>query len=560
MKTISQEKIKTRGKTSPSFRVTGLSVIVLCAFLVLMISPLRVSAEQPSSSKDKDAVRELTLQQCLLQTLADNYDIVLAEIDFQSVQENLKREKAGFDPVSNFNSGYRTSETKLSAESSYIYNGLESYDADSLSFDASLGQSFKTGGNYDFRFSTNRNTGTFITEPGPDYDADGTPDDLDGDGLPDYDKSQEYNTSFALSLAHPLLRNFGIVVNTGNILIAENNEQAALFSFQQAIISTVSNVHNRYWELVLAIKNVDVIEKSLRLAQDFLDLTKARVELGTLPPIEIVIAEAEVANREEAIINAINMLKNSEDNLRQTMNVPSDDVFWNQTIVPVTDLEFEIVELDYDTAIETAFRNRLDYQQALLNVKNREIGLTMAKSSALPGLDFNASVTVSDVDNDFAESVSNSLDRNSYTFYSGLSLQVPWRNRAALAAKAQANYALQRAKIEQRKLEDLVRLEVRRALRELENNTKQISAARKSLELSRQKLEAEQKKYEIGISTSFNVIAYQKDLAQAETNETAAIVAYKKALVNLYQTLGNTLDKNYITLDPSGERANLTTE
>ncbi|MBN2381802.1 TolC family protein [bacterium] len=527
--------------------------------LVLMSQTFGASAQE-NSATSSETIHELTLEQCLIQALEANFEVVLARIDYQSQLENVKREKASFDPRSTFNSGYRSSETKLSSVDSYLYGGIDAYESDVFSFDTTLSQQLYTGGNYSFNFGTDRTTGTFITEAGPDYDGDGTPDDLDGDGIPDSKESQEYNTSFSLSLAHPLLRNFGIVVNKGSLLMAENNNIVSLANLQQTIIATVSEVQGRYWDLVLAMKNVEVIQKSLLLARDFLDLTNARVNLGTLPPIEIVIAEAEVANREESIINAINTVKNCEDNLRHIMNVPPDHTLWESQIIPVTKPDFDQVEVDYDHAITTAFENRLDYQQAQLNLQNQEIALKMARNAALPGLDFNASVAMSDVDNDLDESISGTFSGDSVTLYGGLSLEIPWWNQAARASKIQAEYALQRAQIGLKKFEEQLRLEVRYALRDIETSLKQIKAARKSLELSQKKLEAEQKKYEIGISTSFNVIEYQKDLAQAESNETIAIVAYTKSVVNLYQTLGLTLDKNFITVDETGQSSRLVTE
>ncbi|MBK7928608.1 MAG: TolC family protein [Bryobacterales bacterium] len=382
--------------------------------------------------------------------------------------------------------------------------------------------------------------------------------------------------NFQLQVSQRLLQGFGISVNNRNIRIAKNNMKVSDLQFQLQLITTVSAVQNLYWDLVSFNEDLKVKQQALALAQKLYEDNKKQVEIGTLAPIEIVSAEAQVARRQQELLQSETVLLQQETILKNALSrtgvlsptiaeariVPMDKIKLpeSEPVSPLKDL--------YDEAMQ----NRPDLEQTRINIENAKIGLKGSRSQLLPSLDIQANLQnnglagtgnmlplpggrppVPDrVDPFFVGNygrVLGQLFRRNFPDYSvGFQLNIPIRNRSAQADMTLDTLNLRQSELQQQKQLNQLRVDISNAMIALQQARARFNAAQKERVLQEQTLEAEQKKYALGASTVFFVIQYQRDLAQAQANEVVALGSYAKAEVELQRVMGLTLKNNNINL------------
>ncbi len=386
-----------------------------------------------------------------------------------------------------------------------------------------------------------------------------------------------FTSNLGFSINQNLLRGFGTAVNNRQIRIARNEITAADLVFRQQVISTVSAVINLYWDLVSYGEDAKVKKQALSLAEKLLGDNRKQVEIGTLAPIEIVRAEAEVARnqqdltisetrllQQETIIkNALSRVGVSSPSVAEARVVPTDSIRIpeQEEIQPIQDL------------VSSAMSKRPDIEQTRVSVESSKIGLEGSKSALKPQLDLQASMR----NNGLAGSVNSiggaglpagflpqanpyflggygtalsQLFRRNFPDYSiGFQLTVPISNRQARADMANDLLRLRQAELRQQAQTNQIRVEVQNALIGLQQARASYQSSLKSRVLAEQTLDAEQKKYGLGASTIFLVIQAQRDLAIAQANEVAALSSYSRARNALDQSTGRTLDVNNISFE-----------
>ncbi len=387
------------------------------------------------------------------------------------------------------------------------------------------------------------------------------------------------NSSATLNFTQPLLQGFGRSMNARYLRIARNNREVADLLFKQQVIQTVSQVQNLYWDLVGFNENVRVVQQALQLAEKLYADNKRQVEIGTLAPIEIVRAEAEVAARQQDLTLAQTQVQQQEVILLNALSkngVASPSVA-QAHIIPTTRLTVPPVEPiePVQDLISMALQSRPELAQSRIGLTNSDIALKGTRSAMLPQLNLVGTLTNNALAGEvnehfvaigggsappspffvggFGTALSQIFSRNFPTYSFGVQLNVPIRNRAAQADMAAAQLQHRQAEIRLRQAENEVRLEVKNALVGLQQARARMDAATKSRILEEQTLDAEQKKYALGASTIFNVIQVQRDLASAREIEVAAINNYAKARVELDRATGQTLAKNNISLEEAFE-------
>ncbi|HWR51418.1 MAG TPA: TolC family protein [Bryobacteraceae bacterium] len=438
--------------------------------------------------------------------------------------------------------------------------------------------SFTVGSNYIVSNNRNLNYGltkSFITGTNIDFGWENL---RAQSSSPRSDFNPFIDANARLTISQPLLRGFGLAVNTRNIRIAKNSMKVTDLGFKQQVISTVSAVIAGYWDLVSYNENVRVRQQALTLAQKLYDDNRKQVEIGTLAPIEIVRAEAEVASAQQALVNAETQVLQQENLMKNALSrtgiasptisevriIPTDRIRVpeQEPIVPVQDL------------MAQALQSRVEVEQARLNLESSKIGLAGSRSQLLPSLGVQASFannalagvptrgTIVDPTTNiivpgpdpffqggWGTAIGQLFRRNFPDYSVAFSLNIPLRNRSAKADIIMDQVSLRRAEIQQQQLVNGIRVDVRNALTGLQQASAAHSAAVKARVLQEQNLDAEQKKYQLGASTVFLVIQAQRDLATARSQEVAAESQYAKAKVNLDQMLGRTLDVNNISID-----------
>jgi len=362
------------------------------------------------------------------------------------------------------------------------------------------------------------------------------------------------SSNLQLKFQQPLLNGFGIGVNRRQITIANNNREISDVAFRLQVTSTVSQIQNIYWDLVSAYEDVKAKERALALAENLLANNRKQVEIGTLAPIEVVSAQSEVASRnQDLIVSQTNLqlqqllMKNaitrnmSDQTLATVPVIPTDtmDLPKTEPVVPVQDL------------VADALAHRPELAESQIDLTNRQITKKATRNALLPSVDLigwygTSSLggvgAVSGIPTTGYNNVVSTLFGGDYPDYAvGFSVNIPIRNRSAQADQVRSELEFRQAQMRLQQLQNQIRIDVRNAQFALQQNRARVDAAIKGRQLAQETMEAEEKKYALGASTSYNVLQTQRDLATAENNLVAAMTAYEKSKVALDQATGLTL-------------------
>jgi outer membrane protein TolC len=374
------------------------------------------------------------------------------------------------------------------------------------------------------------------------------------------------------------LQGFGLAVNNRNIRIAQNNRQVADVVFKAQVITTVSAVIGLYWDLVSFNENVSVQRQAVALAQKLLDDNQKQVQIGTLAPIEVVRAEAQLATSQQSLTVAETQVLQQEMILKNALSrtgVASPSiadariVLTDQIRIP----EVETVEPIQDLMAK-ALQERPEVAQNAIQVANSKIGLQGTKSEMRPTLDLvgtfqnnglagqinpipapagqaprNPATISPFFIGGYSTVLAQLFQRNFPNYGLGFNFNVPLRNRTAEADMIRDQLSLRQLEIRQQQQINQVRLDVTNAVIAVQQARAGYNTAVKARILQQQTLDAEQKKYALGASTNFLVIQAQRDLATAESTEVTARSTYSKAKVQLDQAIGRTLEANNIQID-----------
>ncbi len=380
------------------------------------------------------------------------------------------------------------------------------------------------------------------------------------------------NSGLGLTLTQPLLRGFGTRLNRRFIRIAQNNRQVTGLVFRQQVIDTVTGVIRLYYDLVSLMEDVNVKQQTLDLARRLYEQNRIQVEQGTLAPIELVRTQALIAASQQDLANSQGLEREQELILKTvlTRRGTAEPLIREARVVPTTPippLEPAPVTPIQDL-IEQAYKNRPDLASAELQLTNSKIALEGSRNGLLPDVSLVASATNSGLAGEtnallpsggagaspafiggFGSTLEQIFRRNYPTYGVGIQLNLPLRNRVAQADYERDELQLRQTEIRRQQLANQARLEVEDALIALERSRAAYAAATDSRRYQEESLAAEQEKFAVGLSTTFLIIQYQSQVAQARSTEVAARGAYAKARVALDHALGLTLEHNNVSLD-----------
>ena len=540
-------------------------------WLVVFVSILAVAGATPVASAQGAEASEvpirLSLQEALEQALERNLDIAIARIAPSSQAQNVIISDAVFDHYLESSVSHREREQEPTSSFSLLSSTT---DQALVRYTDPL----KIGGQWSAELTHEDASQEFPPDPQGVFNL-----------VPD-----TFTTSMSLSYSQPLLRNFGLSINTTAIEQAKNTLEITEAQVEDRILEIVQQVEAAYWSLVGSIRQEGVARSSLELAEDFLRQTRIKVEVGTLPPIEITTAEAELASRQEGLIVAENNVRNREDELQALLRVPKDSPSWDRPIEPLDSPTMRKREIDSEQAVEEALARRFPVRQAELELRNAELSERYRRNQLKWDLRFNANyattgnsfefvpVTTTGQTLDFfgpdgefltgdeqvvtfeqerlvredgtrGDSFSEVSDFENTNWSVGLSLTVPLGNRDARARHVQARLALEEAALQVDQARQSLRVEVRRAVREVQTARRRVESARANVELQRKNMEAERKRYENGLSTSFRVLEFQRDFLQAQSSEIDALIDYNQALSYLARVKGTLLAERDIRLE-----------
>ena len=359
-------------------------------------------------------------------------------------------------------------------------------------------------------------------------------------------------SGLSLSVSQPLVRNLAIDDARQRLATTRLDRDVADTRLRETLTRTAADVRAAYWHLVDARANVEARMSALALADELVRVNKARVDAGDAPPIDLVAAQAEVAADREQLIAAQTAVKNAEDDLRTLIFDTSEAGVWEVQVIP-TDLPQAAADIPaLDAAVTAALRDRADLARARAEVERGGLDLRFAANQKLPDVRLNASYVASGLGGTQVlrtggfpgtivgegsgigfGSVLNQLLTGRYDTWSvGVSVNYPLGHAVEDANYARARLERERSAADLKSAEGQVVKQVRTAWRAIEMNAKTIETTRAARDLAEQRLDAERKRFDVGMSTSFLVIQAQRDLTVARTNELAAVLAYNLALVD----------------------------
>ncbi len=366
------------------------------------------------------------------------------------------------------------------------------------------------------------------------------------------------NSSFRATVRQHLMQGFGRNLNTRFIITAKNNQKITDASFKQQVISSISQIENIYWDLVSAYEDVLVKQRAIALAEKTLSDNKKQVEIGTLAPIEIVRAESDQSTRNQDLIISQTTLQLEQLLMKNAITRNEDDPILAAAEVVPTDT-VKLPESEPNTPITEliaqALAERPDLYESQIDLVNRDITKKAARNALLPTLDvygfYGASALAGNVtqiglnngisNSGYGDVLSNLGNSSGPDKGVGFNLSFAIRNRSAQADQSRAELEYRQAELRLQQLRNQIGISVRNAQFTLQQNRARVEAAIKGRELGLQSLNAEQKKYALGASTTTLVLGTQRDLTQAEGNLVAAKTAYEKARIDLDNQMGLTL-------------------
>jgi len=372
-------------------------------------------------------------------------------------------------------------------------------------------------------------------------------------------------------ISQNLLQGFGRPVLGREIRVSKNNEKVSDLQFKQQVITTISAVLNLYWDLVSFNQDLKARKDELATAQALFEDNKKQVQIGTLAPIEVTRAEAQVyASQQDLLISQTNLLQ-QETVLKNALS--------RNGVASPTLAEVHIIPLDHievppadnlkptDELVQDALSKRTEIAQNRINIDSQEILLKGIKNGLKPSLQVFADVNntglsgpanvlgpdlvepVPYLTGGYTNALAQIFRRNFPSYSAGLSLNIPLRNRAAQSDYAASALELRQSELTLQKAINQVRVDVNNAVIGLRQARVRYDSAVKARILQQQTLDADKKKYTLGASTVFQVVQDQQNLATSESAETQALANYSHARIAFDQSLGNTLAVNHISLD-----------
>src|SRR6266481_2570721 len=473
----------------------------------------------------------LTLDDSIRLALSNNTDIRLDHSQIDFAQNNLGRAYSPFDPsaTSSFADIRAKTLTTSKLQGALILNDL------TQSTQLGYKQTFLTGTSFQTAFNATKfssNSSFNIVNP-------------------------SLSTNLQFTITQPLLRNFGLFPNRAPILIAQRNLKQSRSNFTTQVNNIILGIIGDYWSVVLARENLSVQQKSLDEAQKSYDHDKKALSLGALPPLDIYRSESQVASRRVGLIQAEYSLKQAADQFRRDIGADLDPA------IRVLDLELtdqpaplgNLPTTDVAAALSRALTNRPEFEAVRQQLASDEMSIRLAHNNLKPDLELSGFYSGNGLNNSTAGldiGLSGSLSQTFHftypTYGASLSLNLPVRRHFAQANLADALVGRRQDQYQERRTTQSITLEVTNAVHSLEEAKLTMEASKIAVDLARETLHADERKYELGAEPVFFVLDAQTQLAQAELNLIQAQINFQIAVAQVDHATGDLLEQHHVEI------------
>jgi outer membrane protein len=551
---------QSRGDRTPKlFEEPGIVNRVTANFRPNYVAPVDMS----NTSRMEQLIRAgnlyLSLQDAIALALENNIGLEIQRYQFETTEIAYQSSLAGtggnFDPtftVNQFNFNHSVQPVTNNVGAGAVTENV----TNTFNRGFQLAQTFKTGAQGTFSFTSNRST------------------------------TNNQNTNFVpnlsgglnLNLSQPLLRGYGVGINTLNITVAKNNRRGADYAFRTQINTLVNQVVQAYWNLVSATQNVNVARQSLELSERLLEQNKKQIELGTMAAIDIKQTEVQVANGQQNVITAEATILTQENTLKNLLsrNGLASAVISSVHVIPTSRVEVpatEPVQPEQDL-VETAYRNRPELEQSRINLENTQTNLRGTRNQLLPQLNVTGGVSnpasggvLNPVPNinaagqivprsvnpartgGFSNVLYQLFALPTVNYNLGFTLTINLRNRSQQAAYATAQLNQRTQELQLQQQMNQMRVDVRNAITNINSARARLNASQTALDAQEAVVDGEQRKFQLGTSTLFIVIQQQNTLATSRQNFVAAQVAYANAKLALDAATGSLMERYNIVFE-----------
>jgi outer membrane protein TolC len=454
---------------------------------------------------------------------------------------------ASYDPAITASVG---AEHQTSPQANLQIYGVPSLQLNTGQANVSYSQAFATGTSFSVQFNNNSQT----------------------NNSPFYNLSPTLTSMYQFSFQQQLLAGFGFGPNLRYLRIANNNKRISDIAFKDQVIVTVTQIENIYWDLVNAYEQAQVSEQSLAFAQQSLDTAKKQLQMGSIPEMDVMRAEAEVSRRYQDLTVARTTLQLQELLIKNALTRRLDDpVLEAVPVVPADRLDSTqpAASQAVQDLIAQALQDRTELAVSDIDLVNRQISRKAVTNALLPSLSlvgfyggsglagplnpaYNpvlaGAPNTSTVPTNFAGALANSFNNSSPDYYIGLNLNIPIRNRVAKADQYRSELEYRQAELRREQLIKQIRIEVRNAQYALEQSGARVDSARKARDLAERTFEITKREHDLGAGSSYQTMTAQRDLSVAELDLVTAMTIYQKARVELDRTTGATLEHNGVLI------------
>jgi outer membrane protein TolC len=377
-----------------------------------------------------------------------------------------------------------------------------------------------------------------------------------------------FNTNWSGVYTQPLLRNFRIDATRQQLAVSKINRDISDVQLKATITNTLSNVRNAYWDYVFATQAVEVAQQSVTLAEQLVKDNQTRVEVGTMAPIDVVQAQSQAATARQNLATAQQTMHTAELVLKRLIVSGTEDSNWNAQLDPIDRPEFRPEAIDIEAAVRRALSERTDFDIARKNLQANDITLKYLVDQTKPQIDFVGTyglaglggtqlltsgsgvnrTVIGNIPGGYGDALSTLFGRNYPRWTAQLNVNYPLGVSAQETSVARARVQVNQVQAQMKQIELQIATDVTNAAVTAQTSAERVEAAQAARELAQKQLEAETSKFEVGMSTNYNVIQSQRDLATAQNNELQAVLNYRKALVELERLQQTTLQNLNITV------------
>jgi outer membrane protein TolC len=471
---------------------------------------------------------ELTLDDAVKRALERNLDIAVERLNPQTYDFALASLQANYRPVFNSNYGMRSATSFTRSQTA----GGDILITDTFTGNNGILQNVKWGGgSFAVAFNNNRQAQSDLFAT----------------------RNPAISSNLNFVYVQPVLRNFRIDGTRTQLKVTQINQQISESQLRATIVRTVANTRNAYWDYVFTIQAAEVAERSLQLATKLVEDNQARVEVGTLAPLDVVQAQAEQATRRQAVATTQAAVRTAELALKRLIVNGTDDPYWVANVEPVDRPTYSTESLDVADAVRKALSTRTDIDQSRKQIESNDVSIKNLSDQRLPALDVTASYGLAGIGGPqfvrppgaalgappsqvipggFSNTLSTLFNQKAPTWNFAANFSYPLGTSTADANLARARVQQRQTIAQARALELQIATEVTNAALLVESNRERLQAAQVAREFAEKRLEAEQSRFEVGLSTNFFVVQAQRDLRDSENSELRALLDYRRAQVD----------------------------